>query len=220
VGRLSLHSGSATRQHLLQAALKCFAHRGYSATSVREIVDAAQVSKPALYYYFTDKANLFQSVVVGAHEERYQLILAAAVRGRTVAEKLEEIVADVFEYSVRNREVMRLTYATAFAAAGDAPGQMRCRQKGLRNFEFLKSLIQSGQESGELSRDFSADELTMGIYGLLSSYVMVRLLVPECPLDRKSARRVVQLFIKGASNRAPAVGAMAPGTDSSVHNVR
>ena len=41
---------STTRQQILRAALKSFARRGYAATSVRQTVDDARVSKPALYY--------------------------------------------------------------------------------------------------------------------------------------------------------------------------
>lgn len=193
--------GSATRRQLLHAALKSFARCGYAATSVQEIVDAARVSKPALYYYFADKAHLFQALVDEAHDERYRLMHEAAARGRTVAEKLEEIVAAIFEFSLRNRELMRLAFATAFAAPGEAPGGMRCREKGRRNFEFIRELVEAGQKSGELSRRFSVDDLAMGIFGQLNSYVMVRLLVPDCPLNRQAAQRIVGLFLEGAASR-------------------
>jgi len=202
VSKIANHSDSVTRQHLLHAALKCFARRGYAATSVQEIVDTAKVSKPALYYYFADKADLFQAIVDTAHDERYRLMRGAAERGRTLVERLEHIVAEIFEYSLRNRELMRLAFATAFAAAGDAPGQMKCREKGRRNFEFIKSLIEQGQAAGELNASFTAEELTMGIYGQLNSYVMIRLLVPECPLNRETAQRIVQLFFDGAHAQA------------------
>jgi AcrR family transcriptional regulator len=185
----------------LRAALKSFARCGYAATSVQHIVNGAQVSKPALYYYFEDKAELFQALVDQAHDERYQLMREAAERGQTMAEKLEEIVAAVFEYSVRNRELMRLAFATAFAAEGEVPGGRKCCKKGRRNFEFIRSLVKEGQTSGELDRCFSADELAMGIYGQLNTYVMVRLLVPDCPLDRQAARQIVRLFLEGALKR-------------------
>jgi AcrR family transcriptional regulator len=197
----TLQAVSDTRQQLLLAALKNFADRGYAATSVQEIVDAAQVSKPALYYYFKDKAELFQALVDHAHDERLRLMQEAANRGQTIAEKLEEVVATIFEFSLRNRELMRLAFATAFAAEGEAPGDTHCKEKGRRNFEFLRSLIEGGQASGQLSRDFTADELTMGIYGQLNSYVMIRLLVPDCPLNRQTAKQVVRLFLEGAGRR-------------------
>ena len=168
-------------------------------TSVQHIVDAAGVSKPALYYYFADKAQLFQALVDQAHDERYRLMQEAAERGRTVAEKLEQVVAAVFEFSLRNRELMRLAFATAFAASGESPGRAKCHEKGRRSFEFVRSLIELGQASGELDRRFGVDDLAMGIYGLLNSYVMVRLLVPDCPLDRRTAKQIVRLFLEGAA---------------------
>ncbi len=192
-----------TRQHLLLAALRSFAERGYAATSVQEIVDAARVSKPALYYYFRDKAGLFQALVDHAHDERFRLMKEAAERGETIAEKLTEIVTAIFDFSVRNRELMRLAFATAFAAAGDAPGQAKCREKGRRNFEFIRSLIEQGQGTGELDPHFAPEELAMGLYGQLNTYVMVRLLMPECELNPQRAQRIVQLFLNGASSHRP-----------------
>lgn len=190
---------STTRQHILQAALKSFARCGYAATSVQQIVGAAGVSKPALYYYFADKAQLFQALVDQAHDERYRLMQEAANRGRTVAEKLEQVVAAVFQFSLGNRELMRLAFATAFAAPGESPGRVKCLEKGRRNYEFVRSLIEVGQASGELDRRFSVDDLAMGIYGQLNSYIMVRLLVPDCPLDRQTAKQIVHLFLQGAA---------------------
>lgn len=191
--------GSATRQHILRAALKRFARAGFAGTSVRQIVEDAEVSKPALYYYFRDKAGLFQALVDQAHDERYRLMQEAAARGGTLAEKLEEIIAAIFEFSLRNRELMRLAFATAFAASGEAPGRAKCIEKGRRSYEFLRALIEQGQASGELARSFAGDDLAMGIYGPLNSYVMIRLLVPDCPLDRQTAKAIVRLFLAGAA---------------------
>jgi AcrR family transcriptional regulator len=210
VGRTITHSDSATRQEILRAALKSFAHSGFAAASVQDIVDAARVSKPALYYYFKDKAHLFEAVVDSAHEERFRVMRAAAGRGRTVGEQLEHVLADVFEYSLRNRELMRLAFATAFAAPGDAPARLKCREKGRRNYEFIRSLIERGQASGELDDSFTADEAAMGIYGQLNTYIMVRLLVPDCPLDAHTAKRILELFLNGAARKPKMNGQATP----------
>lgn len=186
---------------MLQAALKSFARSGYAATSVQEIVDAAKVSKPALYYYFEDKAQIFQALVDQAHDERYEIMQAAAARGRTVAEKLEEVITALFEFSLQNRELVRLAFATAFAAPGESPGAAKCHEKGRRNFEFIRGVMEEGQSSGELDRRFNTDELSMGIYGQLMSHIMIKLLAPECPLNRETAKQIVRLFLNGAARK-------------------
>jgi AcrR family transcriptional regulator len=186
----------------MQSALKIFADCGYAGTSIQQIVDKARVSKPALYYYFSDKEALFRALVNQAHDERFHLMQAAAEQGLTVAEKLEEIIAAVFEFSLKNRELMRLAFATAFAAPGETPARSNCCEKGRRNFEFVRSLIEAGQKSGELNRKASVNEMAMGIYGQLNSYVMVRLLTPDCPLNRETAKGIVRLFMDGAAGGA------------------
>jgi AcrR family transcriptional regulator len=212
------HSDSATRQHLLRAALKSFARRGYAGTSVQHIVGAARVSKPVLYYYFKDKAAIFEALVDEAHDERYRRMREAASLGNTVAEKLEEIVAAIFEFSLVNQELMRLAFATAFAASGEVPGALRCHEKGRRNYDFMRALIQDGQGSGELDNRFTLDELAMGIFGQLNTYVMIRLLTPECPLDRQTAKQIVRLFLEGAAARKKrGQGVRAPSLQDSNH---
>jgi AcrR family transcriptional regulator len=201
VSKTIYHSDTGTRRQLLQAALKSFARSGYAATSVQEIVDGARVSKPALYYYFEDKAELFQALVDQAHDERYEIMQAAAGRGGTVAEKLEEVIAALFEFSQLNQELVRLAFATAFAAPGEAPGAVKCQEKGRRNFEFIRRLMEEGQRSGELDQRFNLDELAMGIYGQLMSYIMIGLLAPECSLNRASAKQIVRLFLNGAARK-------------------
>jgi TetR/AcrR family acrAB operon transcriptional repressor len=189
---------SCTRQHILQAALRHFANDGYAATSVQQIVNDAKVSKPALYYYFKDKAGLFEALVDHAHDERYRLMQEGIRTGRNVAEKLEEMISLLFDFAVNNQELMRLAFATAFASSGSQPCQNHCREKGLRNFELIKKLLQDGQASGELKQEFDLEELAMGIYGQLNTYVMVNLFFPDRVLDRRTAGRIVDLFMEGA----------------------
>src|SRR2546422_11173232 len=99
-----LTTDSTTRRQVLQAALKKFAECGYEGTSVQGIVEAANVTKPTLYYYFGNKADLYQALVDYAHDERLRLMQAAGDRGRTLADKLVEILAALFEFLKRSEE--------------------------------------------------------------------------------------------------------------------
>lgn len=194
----NLKSNNTTRDQILCAALRAFSEKGYAAASVQEIVTEARVSKPALYYYFKDKADLFLALVDKAINERYRLVQEAAGRGVKVGEKLEEIAAAVFDFALRNRELMRLQFASAFSPPGQMPGYDRCRSAGMRNFELLLSLMEQGQRTGELAKNHTPQELAMAVAGLLNVHVMVRLLFPESPLDRNAARRSIKLFMEGA----------------------
>ena len=52
-----------SRSQILDAALKRFAHRGYGATSVRDIAEEAGLSKGNVYHHFPDKEAIFRALL-------------------------------------------------------------------------------------------------------------------------------------------------------------
>jgi AcrR family transcriptional regulator len=192
-----------TRQLILRAALKRFANGGYAATSVQDIVDDARVSKPALYYHFKDKAGLFQALVHTAHDERYRILREAAERGGGIRAQLENILAGLFDYFGKNRELVRISFATMFAAPGEVPENLDYADKCERNFEFVHSLVRRAVKNGELDARFDSQELTFGFYGLANFYLVGHLVCGECRPDESVARRIVELFLAGAAPKNP-----------------
>jgi len=188
-----------TRQEILRAALKRFANCGYAATSVQQIVGDAKVSKPALYYYFADKAALFEALVYEAHDERYRLMREAAARTTDARGQMVEILNVLFEYFTEHRELMRISLATAFASPGEMPRGLKYTDRCERNFEFVHSVIKRALASGELDRRFDSRELAFGFYGQANAYMMTQLLMPESRLNRQQAERIVDLFLVGAA---------------------
>jgi AcrR family transcriptional regulator len=191
-------NSSRTRRQILQAAVRRFANAGYAAASVQQIVGDAKVSKPALYYHFRDKAGLFQALVSEAHDERFGVLQEAAARFQDLRGKLVEILSALFDYFHKNRELSRIAFATAFAAPGEVPAQVRYLDKCQRNLEFIHSLMKRAQKDGELSHHFDSRDLAYGFYGLTNFYVQSRLLIPDYRLDRRAAERIVDLFLNGA----------------------
>jgi len=191
--------GPETKRQILRAALKRFANGGYAATSVQQIVGDAKVSKPALYYYFRDKAGLFEALVNAAHDERFQVVQQATARGRGLRGQLVEVLAALFDYFHRNRDLTRIAVATAFAAPGEVPPNLCYPDKCQRNFEVVHTLFKQALARGELDRRFDSLELAYGFYGQGNFYIMSHLMMPDYRLDRRAAGRIVDLFLAGAA---------------------
>ena len=56
--------GRRTRENLLAEARKVFEQKGYPATRISDIAEAAGVAHGTVYTYFEDKAGVFKAVVV------------------------------------------------------------------------------------------------------------------------------------------------------------
>jgi len=190
--------GPETRRQILRAALKRFANGGYAATSIQQIVGDAKVSKPALYYHFRDKAGLFQALVNEAHDERFQVVQQASARSRNLRGQLVEILAALFDYFHKNRDLTRIAFATAFAAPGEVPPNLCYLDKCQRNFDVVHSLVKQALARGELDRRFDSRELAYGFYGQGNFYIVSHLMLPNYRLNRRAAERIVDLFLAGA----------------------
>jgi AcrR family transcriptional regulator len=72
--------GQATRQHLVDVATRLFAERGYEATSIEAVLEAADVSRGSLYHHFANKQALFEAAL-DTVETRIGNETMAAVQG-------------------------------------------------------------------------------------------------------------------------------------------
>lgn len=68
----------STKTALITAARQLFVQRGYAATSTPDIVNAAAVTRGALYHHFEDKADLFFAVAKQMAQEVADAIEASS----------------------------------------------------------------------------------------------------------------------------------------------
>lgn len=101
-----------SRTQILDAALKLFSHRGYGATSVRDIAEEAGVSKGNVYHHFPDKETIFRALL-----DRYFQAMAQpefpfnrALMTGSFPENLEELGHAVREIVRDYREYVALIY--------------------------------------------------------------------------------------------------------------
>jgi TetR/AcrR family transcriptional regulator len=155
----------AVRQRLLDAALRLFNEKGYAATPVREIVEAAGVTKPVLYYYFKSKEGIFQAIMDRAREVyTREMEEALAFRG-TCRERLLHLCDTLYGLFVRHIEVPRLLFSVHFNPEREAPAfDFEAFPRALENAIF--PLLREGVESGEIRRA-PLPHLMFAIFGVV-----------------------------------------------------
>lgn len=85
---------SQTRsEQILEIACRLFSEKGFDRTSLRDIADAAGITKAALYYHFPDKDSLHQKVVIDSLKS---LIAFVQMRLNSINDPIERVKAYFF----------------------------------------------------------------------------------------------------------------------------
>jgi len=112
---------NVVRERLLEVATALFARTGYSATTTREIVDAARVTKPVLYYYFQSKEGIYLELMERAFKQFENVVDTSIMGSGSIEQKLLRLCDQVFALALKEIDVVRLVYAFYYGPPQGAP---------------------------------------------------------------------------------------------------
>jgi len=92
-----------TRDRLLELAESAVLAKGFSATSIDELIAAAGISKSGFFYHFKDKGELAKGLLLRYLEQDRELLENIFRRGRPAANCTHGTVRDAREYLSQNR---------------------------------------------------------------------------------------------------------------------
>jgi len=87
---------SEARRRVMDAANALFVEHGFTAVSMQQIANAAQITKATLYHHFRSKEDLFAAVVLEATAQSKDDIAKAIAEGGTPDEQLARAAMHVF----------------------------------------------------------------------------------------------------------------------------
>ena len=89
---MTARRGAATRQQLLDAAVRVFSQRGYSGATTREIAETAGVAEGSIYRHFADKSALFREALESVKPDAMDDLVGLVGHG-TIRDNLAQFIA-------------------------------------------------------------------------------------------------------------------------------
>ncbi len=134
------------KNQIIDAAIKCFAKRGYHSTSISHIIDEAGVARGTFYLYFKSKHEIFQSILDEFIEHVGSQIQTIEISGNVPpATQMKKNVERVVDAVLQKPEVGQILF-------NEAVGLDEETQKRLKGF--YNKLITRIQSSIELGKTF------------------------------------------------------------------
>ncbi|MBK5944298.1 TetR/AcrR family transcriptional regulator [Halorhodospira halophila] len=140
-------------ERIVAAAKQLFAREGYSSVSIRDIAEAAEVSKANVFHHFASKEELYVETLRRCCESARALIHAfAEEETRDPAQQLRAFVRADLHPALDDPDATRLVLAEAFDANP-------CRARTLvdevfgADFQRMTEIFSRGQHTGSWRRD-------------------------------------------------------------------
>ncbi|MFI7632579.1 TetR/AcrR family transcriptional regulator [Nonomuraea sp. NPDC049400] len=89
-----------TKERIQQVALELFAERGYEQTTLQEVAERLEITRPALYYHFRTKEAILESVLQGLVESIEELVRWGHEQPKTLESRREILrrIAELLEH--------------------------------------------------------------------------------------------------------------------------
>ena len=99
----------ATREKLLEAAVRLFARQGYSATSIRALASEAGVALGLPYHYFPSKEAVLEALLADGMAD-VEFTFEAARQGVTAADFVRALLSSAGEVLTAHRAAWQVSY--------------------------------------------------------------------------------------------------------------
>jgi len=183
------------KERLLAAALDQFTRRGYASTTVRELCEAAGVTKPVLYYYFKNKEGLYLELMDSSYALFESTIAELTSFTGTSSACLMHFCQGMFDISCQHRQVVQLCFSIYYGPPQGAP-EYDLDSFYTRMMDEIAQILQKGILCGEI-RDCNISDMTWSILALLNVAIEEQLSLREPRIDGAAMNRMIQLLFEG-----------------------
>lgn len=185
---------SEVRDRIFASALRHFSQKGYAATSLREVSEDAQTTKPMIYYYFGSKDGLYGSIVREILEEMAADIIRHIPADRSPVDQAMAYCDAYLRHFLEREEIIALVLREVFGLGG-APMATFANTLGERVRHPLDDILRDGMLRGCFRHD-DVFTCATAITGIMNMFILAHVF-GGAPIERESPLRQVAYYLAG-----------------------
>jgi len=187
-----------TYEKILSTAQRLFTRQGYTATSVRQVAEAAGIGKATIYHHFPDKQAILTALLqrnIGRMEAALRLVRAEAEPRRRIQVAAEASI----DFLIESADIMQITRR-------ELPGGREQMLGGYARFfkeymALLEDAIERGIEQG-IFRPVNPTDAARALMTMIQgTFAMAYLVNERSQTPRQAAAALLDVYFKGVDAR-------------------
>jgi len=189
----------SNKENILKEAALLFSQKGYERTSMREIAKRVGVTKPAIYYHFSNKQELFEELVTTSFERSQKKIAEIAKSDSDPVEKLKQLALDIMEGVKQNPDGARFMHDLM---AGNIRKNIKLDHRKVfsRQEKYFTQILKEGKERGLIKKDLNNFTFIMMFIGTINMYTIGYLKGGLPDIGRDNVDSIIDTLINGIKN--------------------
>lgn len=152
---------------IIQAAIRVFGRRSYSAASVRDVADALDMPKATLYHYIKSKEDLLSKIFATSHAELEVVMAEVVAQDVPEIERLRSFIERYVQWSIANLDKSIIYSREWRYLSGDLRKVVIEGRVRLDNF--LISLIDAAKAGGVVDAALDTKRAAFFLWGAISA---------------------------------------------------
>lgn len=192
------------RRQILDAAIECFARRGFQRTSMEDIIRQSQLSAGAIYLYFQSKDEIIETLADERHVREKQFIQQALAQ-EDWSDRVGLLVGNFYKLleSAAEQKERRLGIHL-WAEALCNRKVLRFIRRGVdQPLELLSKAISGAQADGRLNKDIDSDAAARILIAMFHGLILQQAWDDRTDVESfaKAAQSIIGAYFSASSTR-------------------
>lgn len=190
---------TVNKQKILDCAIKLFAEKGYSATSIRDIAKEVGITVPNIYYYFGSKEGLYQHILETTMEGFSKKVQSGVSANASLRDQLVAMTKGKYRFIEEHPDLMRIFFREWFAREGATSSAEETKPAILQSLATMAFMVMGRIAAGEL-RDVNPDHAAWFLVGIFNAFDLGFINLGMTPSDEE-IEAMVDLALQGLAKK-------------------
>ena len=184
--------GEETRQLIKNCACALFASKGFKQVTMKDICEAAKLSRGGLYCHYGSAQEIFKEIINDFMSQQNDIFSEKIAKKQSAKKILEDVLEKYKVEMLDNQSSLSLAIYEYFSIKDNAETKNELYVQYLASFNAWQNLLEYGIKNGE----FNNVDIKSVFDLIIFSYQGVRMYSKLMPIDEDIPQRIIEQIKK------------------------